>query len=74
MNEQEFIYSRLHYLNEQVDFLTGALEKNTELIGKLLGLLEQTQSPEYIRKQVKVAEMAEVAEKIKFMRDLINKK
>jgi hypothetical protein len=73
MTEQEFIYGRLHYLTEQVESLTNAVEKHTDLIGKLLGIIEQMQSPEYIKRQVKVAEMAEVAEKIKYFKSIINK-
>jgi hypothetical protein len=73
MDEKQYIYQRLHYLGEQVEFLTNALEKQSELIGSLLGIIEKMQSTEYARRQVKTAEMADVSEKIAFIRNLTRK-
>jgi hypothetical protein len=73
MDEKQYIYQRLHYLGEQVDFLMSALEKQSELIGGLTGIIEKMQSPEYVRKQAKTSEMADVTEKVAFMRSLTRK-
>jgi hypothetical protein len=73
MDEKQYIYQRLHYLGEQVEFLTHVLEKQSELIGGLTGIIEKMQSPDYARKQAKTAEMADVAEKVAFMRSLTRK-
>jgi hypothetical protein len=68
MDEQQFIYGRLKYLTEQVNFLMDAIEKQQDLLGKLSGIIEQMLSPEYASKQAKLAEMKDVADKIEFIR------
>jgi predicted site-specific integrase-resolvase len=73
MNEQEFIYGSLKQHTEQIDQLTDLLEKQQDMIEDLLNLIAKMQSPEYARRQVKVAEMADIAEKMAFIRNL-NKK
>jgi hypothetical protein len=73
MDEKQYIYQRLHFLGEQVEFLTKSLEKQSELIGSLTAIIEKMQSPEYARMQAKTSEMADVAEKIAFIRNLTRK-
>lgn len=73
MDEQQFIYGRLKFLTEQVNFLTDTIEKQQDLLGKLFNLIEKMQSPEYASKQAKLAEMKDVAEKIKFIREYMKK-
>lgn len=70
MDEQTFIYSKLKYLTDSVEILTGTVEKQSKMIGKLTEIIEQMMSPEYASKQAKIAEMVDVAEKIKYMREL----
>jgi hypothetical protein len=74
MDEKQFIYGRLHYLTDQVDHLTQLMERQQELIGGLVSVIEQMQSPDYARRQVETAKAADVAEKIKFIREHFNKK
>jgi hypothetical protein len=73
MDEKQFIYERLHYLNDRVEFLYKTIEQQQDLLGKVANILEQMQSPEYAKQQSKMAEMNDIAEKIKFIRSL-NKK
>jgi hypothetical protein len=73
MNEQQFIYERLSYLNDRIMFLYDTVERQQDLLGKLFNLVEQMQSPEYASKQAKLAEMKDVADKIKFMRDYMKR-
>jgi hemerythrin superfamily protein len=68
MNEQEFIYGRLKYLNDRIEFLYATIEKQQDLMRKISDIIEQMQSPEYANKQVKLAEMKDVADKIEFIR------
>ncbi|MGG0667852.1 hypothetical protein ABE073_04900 [Lederbergia citrisecunda] len=74
MNEQEFIYGKLKYLTESVDVLANAVEQQQVIIDDLVKIIGEMQSPEYARKQVNVAKAADIAEKIAFMREMMNKK
>jgi multidrug efflux pump subunit AcrA (membrane-fusion protein) len=74
MDEKEFIYGRLHYLQDQVNNLTNILDRQQDLIANLVSVIEQMQSPDYARRQVETAKAADVAEKIKFIREHFNKK
>ena len=73
MTEQEFIYGKLKHLTEQIDQLTYVVERQQDMIENMLMLIDKMQSPEYIRKQAKIAEMTDVIEKVEFIRNL-NKK
>lgn len=73
MDEQQFIYSRLKYLTEQVNFLMDTTETQQDLLGTLVGVIEKMQYPEYAGKQAKLAEMKDVADKIKFMQKHMKK-
>lgn len=74
MNEQEFIYGKLKYLTESVDMLFNAIERQQNIINDLVKIISEMQSPEYARKQVNVAKAIDIADKVAFMRELMNKK
>lgn len=73
MNEQEFIYGKLKYLTESVDVLTNAIEQQQNIIDDLVMIISEMQSPEYARKQVNVAKATDIAAKVAFMRNVMNK-
>ncbi|KON87438.1 hypothetical protein AF332_11775 [Sporosarcina globispora] len=70
MNEQQFIYGKLNQLQEQVNFLTEMLEKQSAVMGNVLGIIEKMQSPEFASRQVKTAQMLDIQDKLKFIREL----
>lgn len=73
MNEQEFVYGKLKYLTESVEILAGALEKQQHMIEQLTGIIVEMQSVEYAKKQSSIAKNADIEDKIKLMRDMMNK-
>jgi len=74
VNEQEFIYGSLKQHTEQISQLTDLFKKQQDMIDGLLLLITKMASPEYARKQAKVAEMADIADKVEFMRSLLKNK
>lgn len=74
MNEQEFIYGKLKYLTESVEFLLSAMEKQQDVIEQLTDIVDRMQSPEYAKKQSDVARNFDAEEKIKLMRAVMNNK
>lgn len=74
MTEQEFIYSKLKYLTESVDVLLSAVEQQHIIIDDLVKIIGQMQSPEYAKKQADTVRAADMAEKLLFMREMMNKK
>ncbi|WP_425203791.1 hypothetical protein [Priestia megaterium] len=70
MNEQQYIYGRLKFLSDQVEQLTDLFGRQQKLIEQLAHMVKDMQSPEYIRKQAKTAEMIEVAEKIAMIKNM----
>ncbi|MFK7678627.1 hypothetical protein ACI3ER_11355 [Bacillus sp. Wb] len=73
MNEQQYIYGRLKFLSDQVEQLTDLFGRQQKLIEQLVHMVKDMQSPEYIRKQAKTAEMIEVAEKIAMIKGMSKK-
>lgn len=73
INEQEFIYGKLHYLTETVDALTNVVNIQQDTIGQLMKAIELMQSPEYAKKQSDVARSVDIANKIDLMRKMKSK-
>lgn len=74
MKENEYIYKRLKFLSDEVEFLYSAIEKQQDAMESLMTLIKIMQSPEYARKQVNVAKAFDIADKVAFMRETMNKK
>lgn len=74
MNEQQFIYGKLKHLQDQVEFLTDIVDKQGKMIGNVLEIIEKIQSPEYASKLAKTAQMVEIAEKLKMIREIVKNK
>lgn len=73
MDEKQYIYGRLKFLSDEIDQLTDVVEQQSKLIGNLVKVIGEIQSPEYMNKQMKVAEMVDINKKIEFIR-MMNKK
>lgn len=56
MNEQEFIYGKLKYLTESVEFLLSAMEKQQDVIEQLTDIVDRMQSPEYAKNNLMLLE------------------
>ena len=74
MDEKTYIYSRLRYLTEEVEHLTAGLDKQQESIGKLIEIITQMQSPEYIHKQAQMAKSIELDEKLAMVKNILKNK
>jgi len=70
LDETQYIYARLKYLNDEIANLTDIYERQQDMIENILKLIDTMQSPEYARKQARTAEMVDIAEKLAMFRKM----
>lgn len=81
MDEKEFIYGRLKYLTDEVHRLDESIEKLMEYqekildnVSKLLTIIERIASTEFIKQQNAKIQAEDMANKIKYINDMLQNK